>query len=233
MDPALVDPADADADDAADTRADAGASVSAVTREMQGEATRTRLVDLAVAALERGGEQAVKIRDVAGAVGLSVGAVYHHFESREELIVAARLAQFEGALAGGVAAIRGAVEQASTVDELRQAMRQLNRIAHAADRAPFRRLRAEVVGVARHNTGLAAALSEVQQARTAEMVEVVLLARDKGLGNPDLDPVAAATFLQAVTLGMVLDDVNLASPMDREAWHRLTDHVYEALLAPD
>lgn len=204
-----------------------------VSREAQGEATRTRLVDLAVTALERGGEQAVKIRDVAGALGLSVGAVYHHFASREELIVAARLAQFEGAVLGDVAAVRAAVEQSNTVAALRERMHALNRAAHGADRAPFRRLRAEVVGVARHNRGLAEALSKVQAERTAELVEVATLARDKGLTRSDLDPLAVATFLQAVSLGLVLDDVNEDTPDDREAWHRFADHIYEGLLAPE
>lgn len=214
-----------------DVVADAVAGPAA-SRGLQGEATRTRLVALAVAALERGGEQAVKIRDIAGESGLSVGAVYHHFDSREELIVAARLAQFEGAIVGDVAAVRTAVERSATVADLRVEMRALNRLAHAPDRAPFRRLRAEVVGVARHNRGLAVALSKVQAARTAELVEVATLARDKGLAHPDLDPVAVATFLQVVSLGLVVDDVNEDAPMDRDHWHRFTDRVYDALLAP-
>ncbi|MFN8053363.1 MAG: TetR/AcrR family transcriptional regulator [Acidimicrobiales bacterium] len=203
-----------------------------VTREVQGEATRARLVAVAVTALEKGGEGSVKIRDIAHAMGVSVGAVYHHFESREDLIVAARLAQFEGLISGDVDAIRQLADTAETVDDMRRGMRFLNRAAHSAARSDFRQLRSEVVGVARHNDGLAAALSAAQERCTAELVEVVIGLQEKGLANPALDPRAVATFLQAIALGLVLDDINTDQPMDREAWHSLTDTVYEVFLGP-
>ena len=41
---------------------------AAAAREQQGEATRGRLVEVAVAALERGGEQAIKVREIANAI---------------------------------------------------------------------------------------------------------------------------------------------------------------------
>lgn len=79
---------------------------AAAAREQQGEATRGRLVEVAVAALERGGEQAIKAREIANALDVSVGAVYHHFESRRDPIVAARIAQFEAVITGDVDAVR-------------------------------------------------------------------------------------------------------------------------------
>ena len=199
-------------------------------RELQGEATRARLLEVAVAALESGGEQAVKIREIASAMNVSVGAVYHHFESREDLIVAARLAQFEGLLTGDVSAIRDLIDRSETVDDLRQGMRFLNRAAHSEAREPFRRLRAEVAGVARHNTELAARLSAVQEASTFELTEVLETAQRKGLTRPDVDARATATFLQAIALGLILDDINTDHPMDRDAWHRMTDQLYDAFL---
>ena len=204
---------------------------TATIRGAQGEETRTRLVEAAVSILEAGGEQAIRIRDIAAALGVSVGAVYHHFDGREDLIVAARLAQFEGVLVGDVDAVRELVANSSTVDEMRQGIRFLNRAAHSAARAPFRRLRAEVAGVAHHNAALAAEMSRVQAAYTDELTAALQVAKDKGLGNPSLDPRAVATFLQAIVLGLVLDDINLEQPMDREAWHALTDQMYDVLLA--
>lgn len=200
---------------------------------MQGEATRSRLLAVAVDALEAGGEQAVKVREIASAMGVSVGAVYHHFQNREDLIVAARIAQFEGAITGDLDAIRAVVERAETVDELRAGVHFLTRAAHSGARAEYRRLRAEVAGVARHNPDLRAALGRVQNECTTALTEIVELAQRKGLGNQALDARSVATFVQAISLGLVLDDVNVVEPMDRDAWFVFTDQMYETLFRHD
>lgn len=206
---------------------------AAAVRELQGEATRAKLVAVAVEALERGGEQAIKVREIAAALGVSVGAVYHHFESREDLIVAARIFQFDGVISGDVEAIRTLVDECRTVDELRRGMRYLTRAAHSPVRERFRRLRAEVAGVAQHHEELSAALAEAQDRCTSDLAAAIAEAQRKGLARADLDPRAIATFIQAVSLGLVLDDINSVHPMDGDAWFAFTDHVYESMLVPD
>lgn len=206
---------------------------AAAARELQGEATRTRLVEVAVAALERGGEQAIKVRDIANSLDVSVGAVYHHFESRKDLIVAARIAQFEAVITGDVDAIRDLVDRSVTVDDLRRGMQFLTRSAHSDARSRSRRLRAEVAGVAVHDLDLSAGLARAQDDCTSAFADIVAVAQRKGLVRPELDPRAVATFLQAVTLGLVLNDINAVHPMDPDGWFALTDHVYESMLATD
>ena len=68
---------------------------------------------------------------------------------------------------------------------------------------------------------------------TADFTSVIELAQRKGLAVADLDAQAVATFLQAVTLGLVLNDINTVSPMDPDAWYLFTDRVWEMLLPPD
>jgi len=200
---------------------------------LQGEATRLGLVQAAVQALESGGEQAVRVREVAAVLGVSVGAVYHHFESREELIVAARIHQFIALASGDVEAVRELVERSATVAELRRGMHFLTRAAHSGARARYRRLRAEVAGVAGHNPHLTEALAAAQEQCTSELAAVVDDAKAKGLVRAEFDSRAVATLLQGVTLGLVLDDINLAHPAEPDAWFALVDHLYEQLLAAD
>jgi AcrR family transcriptional regulator len=206
---------------------------AAAAREQQGEATRGRLVELAVAALERGGEQAIKVREIANALDVSVGAVYHHFESRRDLIVAARIAQFEAVITGDVDAVRDLVERSETVDELWSGMQFLTRAAHSDARARSRRLRAEVAGVALHHPDLSAGLARAQDACTTAFTEIIVEGQRKGLVRRDLDARAVATLLQGVSLGLVLNDINLVTPMDAESWFALTDQVYRSLLVTD
>lgn len=70
--------------------------------------TRDRLLDAAVARVAAGGAAAVSIGAVREDVGVSVGAVYHHFPDRQALLDAAWLR----CLASHQADLRAAIERA-------------------------------------------------------------------------------------------------------------------------
>jgi AcrR family transcriptional regulator len=190
---------------------------------------RSRILAAAIDALERGGEQAVRIRDITEGLGISVGAIYHHFHSREGLIVAARIQQFAGAAFDDNVRIRAFVEAAETPEQVLAGVLETVRRVHSPERATNRRLRAEVIGVARHNADLERALADAQRARTNEVTEVVELAQQKGFVDASLDARAVATLLQAVALGKVLDDVNGDEPVDQDAWVSVMTRVWHAL----
>jgi len=54
-----------------------------------------RIVDTAVELAEKGGFEAVRLRDVAATSGVALGTLYRHFRSKEDLLVAALAAQVE------------------------------------------------------------------------------------------------------------------------------------------
>lgn len=54
-----------------------------------------RIVDTAVDLAEKGGFEAVRLRDVAATSGVALGTLYRHFRSKEDLLVAALAAQVE------------------------------------------------------------------------------------------------------------------------------------------
>jgi AcrR family transcriptional regulator len=54
-----------------------------------------RIVNTAVDLAERGGFEAVRLRDVAATAGVALGTLYRHFRSKEDLLVAALAAQVE------------------------------------------------------------------------------------------------------------------------------------------
>jgi AcrR family transcriptional regulator len=214
-------------------RRSSGAERVATTRDAQRETTRARIIEHTVGILEHGGEQAVKVGDIANDLGVSIGTLYHHFDDREGLIVAARMAQFEGLLKGDIDAFRAAVDASDTVEAYRKRIRKLVRTAQDPGRSRFRRLRAEIAAAAHHNPLLSEHLARVQSDCTRQFTEINRLAQSKGIGNPDVDPAAAALFTQALTLGLILDDINTVDPVDRRAWDHLTDLLYDLLLAED
>ena len=54
-----------------------------------------RIVATAVELAEKGGFEAVRLRDVAATSGVALGTLYRHFRSKEDLLVAALAAQVE------------------------------------------------------------------------------------------------------------------------------------------
>ncbi len=190
---------------------------------------RGRILRTAMAALEHGGEQSVRIRDVTEALGVSVGAIYHHFGSREGLIVAARIEQFDGAVTDDAERLEQLVREATDLDDFHTRAAMLTREAYGAERAPFRRLRAEVTGVARHHPELARALADAQRERTNHLVAIMGLAKARGFVDPSLDDRAIATLIQALPLGLVVDDINHDEPMDPEAWVTLVTRMFRSL----
>lgn len=54
----------------------------------RGAALRERLLDVSASLFARQGYAGTSMRDIAAAAGVQVGAIYHHFPSREALLVA-------------------------------------------------------------------------------------------------------------------------------------------------
>jgi AcrR family transcriptional regulator len=54
----------------------------------KGEATRQHVLDAALDLFRRRGFERTTMRDIAGAAGLSLGAAYHYFPSKEALVMA-------------------------------------------------------------------------------------------------------------------------------------------------
>jgi TetR/AcrR family transcriptional regulator, transcriptional repressor of aconitase len=70
------------------------------------KATRTRILDAARRCFVRKGFHLTSMQDIQGEAGLSAGAVYRHFKSKDELICAIALA----ALAGATESLAGIFE---------------------------------------------------------------------------------------------------------------------------
>lgn len=98
------------------------------TRAAQTAARRARLIDSAMELAAEGGYDAVQMRDVAARAGVALGTLYRHFQSKDELLLAA--------LAQQIATLRTRVEQRPATgdtpaelvtDVLRRACRALER----------------------------------------------------------------------------------------------------------
>src|SRR5215216_7220921 len=58
------------------------------TRTAKGEATRARILETALALFRQRGFDATTMRDVAAEAGMSLGAAYHYFPSKDAIVLA-------------------------------------------------------------------------------------------------------------------------------------------------
>ncbi|MBU3700811.1 MAG: helix-turn-helix transcriptional regulator [Acidimicrobiia bacterium] len=52
---------------------------------------RTKILDMAVDMIDAGGEAAIRVNHIVAAIGVTPPVLYHHFGSRDGLVIAAQV----------------------------------------------------------------------------------------------------------------------------------------------
>ena len=204
--------------------------MATVRRSDKAAATRARILETTISVLEAGGDDAVKMLEIATAALVSTGSIYHHFDGRDGLVIAARLQQFRAALPDDLAVIEWVVDHAADVDEFRVSMSEMARVAHGAARSPNRRTRADVISAGHMHPALAAALADEQHRHAEAIAAAMSRAQDRGLVDPQLQPHSLAVVFMGLAFGMLLGDIDTHRPVDPVAWQVLLDKLIDSIL---
>jgi AcrR family transcriptional regulator len=204
--------------------------VSPERRSDKAAATRARILAQTIAVLEAGGDDAVKVLEIAAAAEVSTGSIYHHFDGRDGLVVAARLHQFRAALPEDLAAIEWAVDHAATVDDFRAAITRVVRIAHSPERAQNRRTRADVISAGHMHPALAEALAHEQHRHAEAMAAVLMRGQARNLIDPSLPPHPLAVMFMGIAFGRVLGDIDTIRPLDLDDWLQIIERLVDDVL---
>ena len=153
------------------------------------------------------GEAHVRLVDVADRSGLSIGAIQHHFRSRDRLVAEAQLERFVGPAQADVEAIDTMLSSAGSVAEVRDVLSLITRAVVDRSRTLQRMDRLSSLSAAHGRPDL----YEAVQAQVSELSEQFAAAvrglQVRGLVRGDVDPMALAVFVQAYALGMVIADL--------------------------
>lgn len=178
--------------------------------------SRQALLDTAVTLLQERGPDGFTVDEVLIESGTSSSSLYHHFGSRQGLLVAAqeesykRLAKAEdrGNLVGGFAA----TTNQEFLDYIAVQLRRI--VADPAIRAA-RRTRLEVAAGALASPELAAQTAAVQERMFGVIAELYDDAKARGIINPALDSRAYAIWFHGMMLGRTATETG---SVDDEAW---------------
>jgi AcrR family transcriptional regulator len=192
--------------------------------------TRERLIDTAVAMLDDRDVEQLNVNEVLEISGISKGSMYHHFTDFDDLINAALVRRFSRGVDADLVQLGAILTSSRSAKQLFAALDHVNEQVQSPKRADARAERAMMLARARQHDDLRAALGAEQARLTGAFADLFSDAQNKGWFARDVDPVAFATFVQAFTLGQIINDV-VDESMDYGAWQKIVHRVLISLRA--
>ena len=189
------------------------------------------VMEAAIEKLKIGGESGVNIKDIAAETGVSYGAIYHHFKDRDGLIRAAQFERLRNQPGMDLAALAKALDNPSGVVDF---IGQIQEIADAIadpERAKVRLVRSSVIASSMSHPELREAFTALETSVVDELHGLVAKAQELGIADPNMDPRAAAVYLEALSYGIVLMEF-MENPPSRDSVSAMLLRGFAALLKP-
>jgi AcrR family transcriptional regulator len=189
------------------------------------------VMEATIEKLKIGGESGVNIKDIAAETGVSYGAIYHHFKDRDGLIRAAQFERLRNQPGMDLAALAKALDNPSgVVDFIGQIQEIANAIADP-ERAKVRLVRSSVIASSMSHPELREAFTALESSVVDELHGLVAKAQELGIADPNMDPRAAAVYLEALSYGIVLMEF-MENPPSRDSVSAMLLRGFAALLKP-
>jgi TetR/AcrR family transcriptional repressor of uid operon len=179
---------------------------------------RDQLFDAACQVFATQGYEGTKIMDIVRASGLSSGAVYGRFASKDDLLLAAVIDAVEK---NSIATTSGELPVAAMLADASRADQPLD--DHEA-------MRLEAYIAARRKPALAAAIAEARQQWRATIAEPLIerASRD-GSASPDADFDLLVYFVQTLRLGLLVQRGANQDAPDGDAWRDFLERLLRSI----
>ena len=179
--------------------------------------TKGLLLDTAVALIDEFGPQGFTVETLLDNSKISKGSLYHHFHDFSDVIEQAQVARFSRYVDQDISLLVGLLKSATSREDLETKFSMIVQGAGLPGRDAARSDRAAILGMARHSKKFAEGLAVEQQRVTDVLTDIAREMQERGWINKDLDAAVVATFVQAYSMGFVLND-NTTNPISIERW---------------
>jgi AcrR family transcriptional regulator len=187
--------------------------------------TRDRLVAAAARVVADQGFGGARVGDIAREAGLTTGAIYAHFRSKDELLAAATRDQGTAELG---ALLAGGGDDLDVVALLRGLARRLGRPAGDEDGS----LLVESAVAARRDPDVGRRISRQVAAREQGLAALLAGAGSSGAVDASLPAGAVSRLALTFALGSLLVRALDLDPVDEAEWAVVADRLVDALLPP-
>jgi AcrR family transcriptional regulator len=187
------------------------------------EETRERLVAAAARVVADQGFDGARVGEIAREAGLTTGAIYAHFRSKDELLAAATEGQGAAELGmwfGGLGV------DGDVVDLLRTLARRLGRPSRPDDGS----LLVEAAVAARRDPEVARRLGRDVRSRERALSALLAGAAEAGALDPTLPASGVSRLALTFALGSLLVRALDLDPVDEAQWALVADRLVDALV---
>lgn len=159
----------------------------------------------------------ISAEEVLEISGISRGSMYHHFIDLDDLLETTQVYRYSKWVDGSIKFMYDFVITSRTKDELRKSLRKLTEITQSDERKAARAQRAHALALCASNERMAKKLAPEIQRLTDAITDVTEEVKNKGLFRSDVDAHSLSTFIQAYTLGKIVNDFN-PEPVAEDQW---------------
>jgi AcrR family transcriptional regulator len=162
--------------------------------------------------------------------GISKGSLYHHFEDFDDLIETAQVFRYAAYVDQSIHLLTKVFQTAKNKEEMITELKKVTRFTQSPDLMPQRMDRATSISIANANPRMMKKMNAQQDRLNEAIIDIFREARDRGWINKEIDLHAGALFIQAYTLGIIINDVS-GKKIDITAWDELIDMFLEKVIA--
>lgn len=191
--------------------------------------TKMHLLDTAVGLIDEFGAQGFTVEQLLEKSNISKGSLYHHFEDFSDVIVQAQVVRFSQYVSEDIELLTSVMVNTTSQDDLVVRLGLVTKASHAPERAPRRLDRAAIIASVQYSEKGRMQLALAQQQLTDAISDLVRELQERGLVDDSIDPKSLATFIQAYSLGLILNDIT-AEPVDHEIWLAFIGRIVRGLL---
>ncbi len=160
---------------------------------------------------------------------ISKGSMYHHFKDFAELIEVAETVIFSTVVDDVISRLSTALSISKTREEFLLAISAITYGNQSAEKVEDRLSRITYLAQAISSERMRQSMGAEQERLTQGISDLIREAQERGWASLKLDPLAASVFLQAFTVGRVIDYIS-DQRVDDESWIFLINQVVEQVI---
>jgi AcrR family transcriptional regulator len=172
--------------------------------------------------IEDTGEGALRVQKIAESVGVREPSVYHFFKNREELVEAAHVERYRRSHLEMVKPFQAGAALADNAEDFRRIVKKILSLVYTAEREHIRSTRTSVLGAAQTSPTIAEAIRQINFEVSSRLAEVFLTAQEKNWIRKEVDPLAAAYWINGQILGRVMAEMD-KDRVDLDKWNQISE----------
>jgi AcrR family transcriptional regulator len=172
--------------------------------------------------IEDTGEGALRVQKIAESVGVREPSVYHFFKNREELVEAAHVERYRRSHLEMVQPFQAGAALADNAEDFRRIVKKILSLVYAVEREHIRSTRMSVLGAAQTSPTIAEAIRQINFDVHSRIADVLATAQEKNWMRKEVDPLAAAYWINGQILGRVMAEMD-KERVDLDKWNDVSE----------